>query len=217
MIMSRTVDLKTDGTSTLVPAAAVPVNVKMPDPMTEPIPSATRLHRPRWRRRRKVSSSLDKISASMLLVRKSGDMPKTGSPLALALHHLLHLALARAPGHVGGAAGLGRRLPAGSALQLLAFLFIGDGFRVHSILIPAYFATNFFNPYPGKLTVTLASPPEPSRRRTVPRPYLACSTVEPGPTFLGGLLSNGAAGLRTGGVAGVPFSAKNCRMFSTEL
>ena len=103
--------------------------------------------------------------------------------LALALDHLLDFALhanrelrrrraASAPG-----------LFARGALGLLAFCSVFNVLGIHSILIPAYFAINFFNPYPGKLTVTLASSPEPSSRTMVPRPYLACSMVEPSPVF----------------------------------
>src|SRR5579864_5204282 len=144
-------------------------------------------------------------------------------PFALAFNHLLHFALLRSARDIGGSLRLRRRCLALGAFQFLSFGFVGDFFGVHSILIPAYFATSFFNPYPGKLTVTLVSSPEPSRRNTVPRPYLACSMVEPGPTFFfccGGLT---AAVLATAGCweipdgAGMPRSAKNCLIFSTEL
>src|SRR5579872_4357191 len=117
--------------------------------------------------------------------------------LTLALDHLLYFALLRTAGNVGGPFGLGRHLLAGCALQLLAFVFVGNFFGIHSTLIPAYFAINFFKPYPGKLTVTFVSSPEPSRRSTVPRPHLVCSTVEPGPNFRGPVFLNcgtGAAG-----------------------
>jgi hypothetical protein len=45
---------------------------------------------------------------------------------------------------------------------------------------PAYFSMSFFWPKPGKLTVSLAESPAPSRRRTRPRPYLGWRTCEPG-------------------------------------
>src|SRR5438270_9100879 len=45
---------------------------------------------------------------------------------------------------------------------------------------PAYFSTSFFWPKPGKLTVSLAESPAPSRRSTSPRPYLGCLTCVPG-------------------------------------
>ena len=47
-----------DSTSNVSPAAAVPVSVKMPEPITEPIPRATRLHKPSERRKRACGSSL---------------------------------------------------------------------------------------------------------------------------------------------------------------
>src|SRR5262245_55257504 len=80
----------------------------------------------------------------------------TGSGLALTLTlcQLLHFAFLRSARDVGGPLRLGRGRFALGALQFLLFGFVFDVFRVHSILIPAYFATSFFNPYPGKLTVT---------------------------------------------------------------
>ena len=53
-----------------LPAAAVPVSVKMPEPITAPMPSAVRLHGPKVRLRRLSGSSDAAIKASMLLVRK---------------------------------------------------------------------------------------------------------------------------------------------------
>src|SRR6185312_2182912 len=75
-------------------------------------------------------------------------------------------------------------LLAGVSFHLLAFCFIGDVFCVHSsTLIPAYFSMIFFNPYPGKLIVSFASSPSPSRRITTPRPYFGCWTVLPAPNL----------------------------------
>src|SRR6185369_15569637 len=111
-----------------------------------------------------------------------------------ALDHLLDFAFLGTTGHVGGPFGFGCHLLAGGTLQLLAFVFVGNFFGIHSTLIPAYFAINFFKPYPGKLTVTFVSSPEPSRRSTVPRPHLVCSTVEPGPNFLGPVFLNYGTG-----------------------
>ncbi len=53
------------------PAAAVPVTVKIPEPITAPIPNATMLHTPSVFLRALPGSSDAAISASMLLVRKS--------------------------------------------------------------------------------------------------------------------------------------------------
>src|SRR5205085_8056213 len=82
--------------------------------------------------------------------------------------------------HAGSAFGFGRCLLTGRTLQFLAFSLVGDRLRVHQFLFkPAYFSTSFFKPKRGKLTVILASSPSPSRRTTVPVPYLGCSTVIP--------------------------------------
>src|SRR5579884_802985 len=93
--------------------------------------------------------------------------------LALALGHLLYFALLRSASYVSRARRKRRSLFPRGALGFLAFCSIFNMLCVHSILIPAYFATNFFSPYPGKLTVTLASSPEPSNMTMVPRPYFA--------------------------------------------
>src|SRR5579863_8156486 len=53
------------------PAAAVPVTVKIPEPITAPIPSAIKLHTPSDFLRHLSGSSDAAISASILLVRKS--------------------------------------------------------------------------------------------------------------------------------------------------
>src|SRR5579871_5313441 len=157
---------------------AVPVTVKMLDLMMAPIPRKVRLQGPRVFLRRRSGSSDDAISSSILLVRIRDAMPPPADQLALtlALNHLLDFALGRAPRNIGGSLGFGRGFLAGRALQLLAFICVRDVFGVHSTLIPAYFAISFFSPYPGKLTVIFVSSPVPSRRITVPRPYLACST-----------------------------------------
>src|SRR5207302_8868874 len=123
----------------------------------------------------------------------------------LALDHLLNFSLARSACHAGGAFGLRRRFLAGLALQLFAFGSICNVFGVHSSFIPAYFSTSLFSPWPGKLTVSLASSPSPSRRSTVPRPYRGCTTVEPEPK---GFLRT--AGLGGGGCGGVAASGACC-------
>src|SRR5215471_844602 len=93
---------------------------------------------------------------------------------------MANLLLHGAAGDATGALGLGSGLLARGALQLLAFCFVGDVLGVHqSLFNPAYFSTSFFNPKRGKFTVILASSPSPSRRTTVPVPYLGCSTVMP--------------------------------------
>ena len=58
-----------DEKSNWSPAAAVPVSVKIPAPITEPMPSATRLHSPRWRRSRPECASLAEINSAIDLVR----------------------------------------------------------------------------------------------------------------------------------------------------
>src|SRR5205085_2258786 len=91
-----------------------------------------------------------------------------------------NLFLRGSTGYAGGALGFRGRLLARGALQLLAFSRFSDGLRIHQFLFnPAYFSINFFRPKRGKLTVILASSPSPSRRTTVPVPYLGCSTTVP--------------------------------------
>ena len=58
-------------TSTVSPAAAVPVRMKMPEPITAPMPNAVRLHGPSVLRSRLSGCSEPAISASMLRVRRS--------------------------------------------------------------------------------------------------------------------------------------------------
>src|SRR6185312_16349228 len=92
--------------------------------------------------------------------------------LPLAFGQFPNLLLVGAARHTGRALCLRRRFLSRHALQLLTFLSILNVFCVHSsTLIPAYFSTIFFNPNPGKLIVSFASSPSPSRRRMVPRPY----------------------------------------------
>src|ERR1700678_4253556 len=68
---SRTGALRTDLARKCSPAAAVPVTVKMPDPMTAPTPSAIKLQTPSDFFSRRSGSSEAAIRASMLLVRRS--------------------------------------------------------------------------------------------------------------------------------------------------
>src|SRR5215471_2556310 len=156
---------------------------------------------------------------------------------------MANLLLHGAAGDATGALGLGSGLLARGALQLLAFCFVGDVLGVHqSLFNPAYFSTSFFNPKRGKFTVILASSPSPSRRTTVPVPYLGCSTVMPARAerFTGAAAGRTACtgrglpigrgncgGVRgSGGLAGtgggeglkvMPRSLKNCEMLSSEL
>src|SRR5581483_542021 len=206
------------------------------------MPSATKLQRPRWRRSRPACASLAEISSAMDLVRvrligsaytrvcgldTSAGTARTRArapalALLLALGHLFDFLLARSARHIARPLGFGGGLFPRRALQFLPFCSVGDVLCVHSTLIPAYFAISLFNPYPGKLTVTFVSSPDPSRRNTVPRPYFACSMVAPGPTFLA--FAAFAAGCCTGGTAGLgaaggfgALPAKNCWIASTEL
>src|SRR5262249_23039906 len=165
-----------------------------------------------------------------------------GLPLPLALRLMTDLLLRRTAGHASRAFGFGCRLFARGALQLFAFYFVGDVLGVHqSLFNPAYFSTSFFNPKRGKFTVILASSPSPSRRTTVPVPYLGCSTVMPVRAALraaGGAVESGLVGAGgrgngepdCGGTPGrccggaapgrlncMPRSPKNCEMLSSEL
>ena len=60
-------------TCILWPAIAVPTTVKMPEPITAPIPSDVRLSQPSDFLRRFSGFSESEISRSMLLQRKSWD------------------------------------------------------------------------------------------------------------------------------------------------
>src|ERR1035438_9011451 len=218
--------------------------MNMPEPITAPIPMAVRLHGPRVRRSFFSGSSEAAMSASILFVRKMltlGGPSMRFSALALALGLVADLLLFAPAGHTRGAFRLGSRLLARRALQLLAFNGVGDVLRIHQFLFnPAYFSTNFFNPYRGKLTVILASSPSPSRRTTVPVPYLGCSTTIPvraplraaggemgavlgggglpkGRGNCGGVRKSGFGGGACAGLNGRPRSPKNCEMLSSEL
>src|ERR1039457_3984276 len=167
-------------------------------------------------------------------------------PLALALSLVADLLLGRSACHTCGPFGLRRCLLARRALQLLAFCLVGNCLRIHQLLFsPANFSISFLRPKRGKLTVILASSPSPSRRTTVPVPYLGCSTVMPARAPLrGGAAGKGLVrgafpkpdlGSGVGGVFrevdgaglgalaaldasnGMPRSPKNCEMFSMEL
>ena len=58
-----------EGTASVSPAAAVPVRMKMPEPITAPIPRAVRLHGPSDLFSRLPGSSESAIRTSMFLVR----------------------------------------------------------------------------------------------------------------------------------------------------
>src|SRR5260370_36937035 len=151
------------------------------------------------------------------------------------------LLLGRSTGHAGGAFGFRGCFLAGGALQFLAFDLVGNVRCIHQLLFsPAYFSTSFFKPKRGKFTVILASSPSPSRRTTVPVPYLGCSTVIPARAPLRTCGAGGATGLSgaepigrgncggvlrsgLGGAAGRAGwngrfrSLKNCEILSSEL
>src|SRR5262249_40712005 len=132
---------------------------------------------------------------------------RSGLTLTLTLRLVTDLLFCGSASHGSGALGLGSGLFAGGALQLLTFDFVGYILRIHQFRFsPAYFSTSFFNPIPGKFTVILASSPSPSRRTTVPVPYLGCCTVVPvrGPRA-------GGAAVPRGLVSGAPvFGFGNC-------
>src|SRR5260370_42113880 len=102
---------KTDSIFSTVPAAAVPVSVKMPETITAPTPSAVRLDGPSDFLRRCSGSSDAAISASILLVRKSWEGTRSGRllplPLALSLNEFLDLLLHGATGDTRCPFGLG--------------------------------------------------------------------------------------------------------------
>src|ERR1700722_5925762 len=120
---SRTGALKIDFARKCSPAAAVPVTVKIPDPMTAPTPSAIRLQTPSDFFNRRSGSSEAAIRASMLLVRRSWFIGGTLA-LPLALRHMLHFLLHGAASDSGSPLGLGGRFLAGCALDLLALYSI---------------------------------------------------------------------------------------------
>ncbi len=114
---SQTWAFNIDLTSTVSPAAAVPVRMKIPEPITAPIPNAVRLHGPR------VDQRVDALGTKELV----------HLALPLALHHLFDFFLHRAASHTRGPFGLGGSFLAGGALQRLAFGFICNGFRIHQL------------------------------------------------------------------------------------
>ena len=71
---SSTGACRIDWYDSVSPAAAVPVRMKMPEPITAPMPSAVRLHGPSVLRSRRAGSSEAAMSASMLFVRSSWDI-----------------------------------------------------------------------------------------------------------------------------------------------
>src|SRR5262249_820423 len=98
----------------------------------------------------------------------------------LALCLVTNLLLLRTAGDALRALGLGCGLLPCGPLLLFSLCSIRDLRCVHQFLFkPAYFSISFFKPKRGKLTVILASSPSPSRRTTVPMPYLGCCTVIP--------------------------------------
>src|SRR5713101_6425510 len=151
--------------------------MKMPEPITAPIPRAVRLQGPRVLASRLPGSSDAAIRASMLLVRKRCDT-RAGLTLTLALSGASDLLLHRAARHTRRSLRFGRNLLARRPLQLLSFRPIRYRFCIHqSVFNPAYFSINFLSPCPGKLTVSFASSPSPSRLTITPLPYFGCTTV----------------------------------------
>ena len=164
----------------------------MPEPITAPNPSAVRLHGPRVRFSLCEGSSEALISWSILFLRKrlltkgpdnlkagrlSSARFEIGNSASLAPHLAFRKSsdffLVGAPWHVVGTFWLRISFFAGLALSGLAFRAIFNMLRVHRLAFsPANFSTSFFSPTPGKLTVIFALSPSPSRRTTVPRPYL---------------------------------------------
>lgn len=150
----------------------------MPEPITAPIPRAVKLQGPSVFESRLPGSSDAAISPSMLLVRKRAFKARpvqTVAPLPfpLTLGSSDDLLFHRPAGHTGGTLGFGSHFLTRCALQFLSFRRISNMFCIHqSYFNPAYFSISFLSPYPGKLTVSLASSPSPSRLTIVPRPYL---------------------------------------------
>src|SRR5215472_5368157 len=144
---SSTVALKIELIFSTLPAAAVPVRVKIPEPITAPTPSAVRLQGPSVLRSRLSGSSEAAMSASILLVRKSwltdrkrADDPPPCLSFTLALHQLLYLFLHRSARDAGGALRLGRGLLARRPFEFLPFHSIGNVLRVHELVNPANFS-----------------------------------------------------------------------------
>src|SRR4029079_8796024 len=98
-----------------------------------------------------------------------------GLAFTLALSELFHFAFIGSAGDTGCALLLGGHFLARGAPEFLTFQLVFYVLCIHSSsVIPAYLATIFCSPCPGKLIVSFASSPSPSRRNTVPRPYLGC-------------------------------------------
>ena len=107
-----------DGTASVSPAAAVPVSMKMPEPITAPIPRAVRLQGPsdfasRLARLFRVrDENIDVLGAEQAHAFSASLWPLTD---------LLDLLLVRSAGFAGGARRNRQRPLARRALQLLAF------------------------------------------------------------------------------------------------
>src|ERR1019366_8384706 len=109
--------------------------MKMPEPITAPIPMAVRLHGPKVRRSFFSGSSEAAMSASILFVRKM---------LTVAAPECEFPALSACAGPEPGDGSFSFRR---RALQFLAFNGVGEVLRIHQFLFnPAYFSINFFNP-----------------------------------------------------------------------
>src|SRR5436853_6276527 len=82
----------------------------------------------------------------------------------------------------------------------------------------ACFATNFFGPYPGKVTVSFASSPAPSHLVTTPLPYLSCRTRSPTLKSPASFVVDGDCGSERPLRCEAPFRLlKNSWTLSTEL
>src|SRR5579862_6131429 len=105
--------------------------MKMPEPMTAPIPNAIKLHGPSVLFNRLPGSSDTAISASILRVSRSRlSFGTRHLALTLALHHLFDFLLHRAARHAGCPFGLRRGFLARCPLQFLAFEYF-FAFSIH--------------------------------------------------------------------------------------
>src|SRR5258707_3049288 len=96
--------------------------MKMPEPMTAPMPNAIRLHGPSVLFNRLPGSSDTAISASILRVcRRWLSFGTEHLAFTLALHHLFDFLLQRAARHAGCAFGFGGSFFARRPFQFLAF------------------------------------------------------------------------------------------------
>src|SRR6185312_10281995 len=135
---SSTVACRADSIFSTLPAAAVPVSVKIPEPITAPIPSAVRLHGPSDFRSCFSGSCEAAISASMLRVRRS-DVPnlirltRVRLALALTLCRSPDLLLHRSARNAGGSFGLRRRFLARCSLQFLTLFGGRCGLCIHRL------------------------------------------------------------------------------------